>query len=68
MLGNNQSAINDFNKAIRLKENYVEAYMNRGVAFLKQGNNTLGCRDVQKACALGNCKTLKSAQVIGLCR
>ncbi|MGA2781720.1 MAG: tetratricopeptide repeat protein [Smithella sp.] len=67
-LGQYQRAIEDYNKAIRLKPDYAEAYMNRGVAYLKQGNNALGCYDAQKACALGNCKTLESAKGIGLCR
>jgi len=56
-----------WNEAICQKPDYAEAYMNRGVIYLKQGNNTLGCPDAQKACALGNCITLKSAQRIGLC-
>jgi len=67
-LGQYQRAIEDYSEAIRLKPDYAEAYMNRGVAYLMQGNNTLGCPDAQKACALGNCITLKSAQRIGLCR
>jgi tetratricopeptide (TPR) repeat protein len=66
-LGQYQRAIEDYNKAIRLKPDYTEAYMNRGVAYLKQGNNALGCYDAQKACALGNCKTLESAKGLGLC-
>jgi tetratricopeptide (TPR) repeat protein len=65
--GQYQLAIENYNKAIRLKPDYTEAYMNRGIAYLKRGNNTLGCRDEQKACALGNCKTLESAKGIGYC-
>ncbi|MCE5211425.1 MAG: tetratricopeptide repeat protein [Deltaproteobacteria bacterium] len=67
-LGQHQRAIEDYSEAIRFKPDYAEAYMNRGVIYLKQGNNTLGCPDAQKACALGNCITLNSAQRIGLCR
>jgi tetratricopeptide (TPR) repeat protein len=67
-LGQYNHAIEDYSKAIRLKPDYVYAYMNRGIAYLKQGNKTLGCRDFQKACELANCKTLKSAKHIGICR
>ncbi|MCE5211424.1 MAG: tetratricopeptide repeat protein [Deltaproteobacteria bacterium] len=67
-LGQHQRAIEDYSEAIRFKPDYAEAYMNRGVIYLKQGNNTLGCQDAQKACALGNCKTLISAKGMGFCR
>ncbi len=66
-IGQYQHAIEDYNQAIRLKPAYTVAYINRGVTYLKQRNNTLGCHDVQKACDLGNCQTLKSVQKIGLC-
>ena len=67
-LGQYQRAIDDYNKAIRLKPDYVEAYMNRGAVYLKQGNSILGCLDARKACTLENCRTLESAGRIGLCR
>ena len=66
-LGKYQRAIEDYNEAIRLKPDYVEAYNNRGVTYLLQGNNNLGCRDAQKACALGDCKLLDLAKSKGLC-
>jgi len=37
------------------------AYSNRGDAYLNQGDKESGCRDAQKACELGNCKLLESA-------
>ena len=40
----------------------------RAFYYLKYGDKNLGCNDAQKACKLGNCKTLESAQGIGLCR
>jgi hypothetical protein len=43
------------------------AYYNRGIAYLNQGNNKLGCPDAQKACALGNCKLLEIAKGNGDC-
>jgi protein O-mannosyl-transferase len=67
ILSQYQRAIEDFNQAIRLKPNYAEAYNNRGSVHLLQGNNSLGCVDVQKACALGECKALKLAKGEGRC-
>ena len=63
-----QRAIEDYNKAIQLKPTYASAYLNRGVAYLIQGNNKLGCRDAQKACALGKCELLEGAKSKGTCR
>jgi hypothetical protein len=53
--------------AIRLMPDYTNAYINRGINYLSQGNNTLGCSDAQKACALGNCKLLEMAGGRGVC-
>lgn len=63
-----QRAIEDYNEAIRLKPDYAVAYRGRGIAYLFQGNNKLGCRDAQKACALGECATLEMAKGEGKCR
>jgi tetratricopeptide (TPR) repeat protein len=62
-----QKALEDFNKAIRLKPDYAYAYNNRGILYLMVGNNELGCRDAQKACKLGICKSLDLAKAKGLC-
>jgi tetratricopeptide (TPR) repeat protein len=59
MRGQYQQAIDDYNRAIRLRLDYAYVYNNRGIAYLKQGNKELGCRDVQKACELGDCGLLK---------
>ncbi|HQL09478.1 MAG TPA: tetratricopeptide repeat protein [Lentisphaeria bacterium] len=67
-LGQYQRAIEDCNEAIRLKPDHASAYNNRGVAYLIQGNKKMGCRDAQKACALGICKLLEFAKGEGLCR
>ena len=67
-LGQYQWAIEDYNQAIRLKSDDADVYGNRGHAYLLQGNNELGCHDAQKACSLGNCKTLKWAEDKGDCR
>jgi tetratricopeptide (TPR) repeat protein len=65
--GQYQPAIKDFNEAIRLKPDYINAFNNRGFAYLLQGNNNLGCRDAQKACAMGLCKLLEWARGKGQC-
>jgi tetratricopeptide (TPR) repeat protein len=62
-----QRAIEDYNQAIRLQPDYTKAYNNRGINYLSQGNNTLGCSDARKACALGNCKLLEMAKGRGVC-
>jgi protein O-mannosyl-transferase len=63
-----QLAIEDYNTAIRLKPDFAETYNNRGFAYLRQGNKKIGCRDVQKACELGDCKLLEMVRGIGYCR
>jgi hypothetical protein len=47
---------------------HANFYYNRGATYLLQGNNKLGCRDVQKACALGNFEVLEFAKSKGCCR
>lgn len=66
-LGQYQRAIEDYNQTIRIRPDYAKAYNNRGINYLSQGNNTLGCSDAQKACALGNCKLLEMAKGRGVC-
>lgn len=65
--GRYDMAIKDFNEAIRLKTDYRDAYNNRGYAYLLQGDSGLGCRDAQKACAMGLCKLLEWAKSKGKC-
>ena len=67
-LGQQQHIIEDFSEVIRLKPNDVNPYSIRGLAYFKQGNNNLGCRDAQKACALGECEVLELSKNEGLCR
>lgn len=63
-----QRAIDDYNEAIRLQPDYVNAYASRGFDYVKNGNKKLGCRDLQKACALGECKMLELFKRGGICR
>jgi len=67
-LGQYQRAIEDYNKAIRIRPDYAEAYNDYGGVYLLQGNNNLGCRYAQKACAMGVCKALEKAKSNGNCR
>lgn len=67
-IGYIQQAIADFNEAVRLKPNYADAYNNRGSIYLLQGKEEVGCRDLRKACELGNCNALKSYKSQGICR
>ena len=67
MIRQYQRAIDDFNKAIYIKQDYADAYNNRGITYFKQGSKKLCCDDLQKACKLGNCKTLEAARNSGDC-
>jgi tetratricopeptide (TPR) repeat protein len=62
-----QKAIRDYDEAIRLKPDYAKAYNNRAIVYLNLSKNIPGCSDAQKACELGDCMTLYSAQSKGLC-
>lgn len=66
-LGRYPLAIENYNMALSLSPNYASAYSNRASAYLVQGNKKTGCHDAQKACTLGNCKTLELAKSRGDC-
>ena len=63
-----QLAISDFNKAILLSPNNGALYLNRGVSHILVGNMMDGCRDVYRACRMGECEAYKVSQEEGLCR
>ncbi len=67
-LGHYQRTIEDCTEVIRLKPNHRDAYHNRGSAYLMLGNKESGCRDLQKACELGNCRAQEWAKNKGFCR
>jgi tetratricopeptide (TPR) repeat protein len=67
-IAQDQRAIEDYNKAIDLKPDYIRAYSVRAIFYFNQGNKESGCHDAQKACEMGNCKTMAEAQVKGYCR
>lgn len=66
-LGQYQLAIDNYNEAIRLKPDYADAYNNLAFIYLNHSDKKLGCYHAQKACALGNCRTLKSEASKKLC-
>jgi len=63
-----QLAIDNYKEAILLKPDYADAYNNLAFIYLNQANKKLCCYNAQKACALGNCKTLESAAGRESCR
>lgn len=54
-LGQLDKSISDLTKAIGIEE-HDNSYYLRGLAYLKQGNKTKGCKDLSKAGELGNAK------------
>ncbi|MBN2681249.1 MAG: tetratricopeptide repeat protein [Bacteroidales bacterium] len=52
-LGLFPDAITDYNKAIGLKDNFAEAFYNRGIARARFMFNERACDDVKKAADLG---------------
>jgi tetratricopeptide (TPR) repeat protein len=66
-LGQYQRAIEDYDEVIRLKPDHANTYNNRALSYFLQDKNNLGCRDAQKACALGNCGLLEFAKGKGFC-
>ncbi len=68
ILGNYKQAIEDYSEAIHLKADYAIAYISRAFIYLTHNNIESGCFDARKACELGNCKLLETANARGLCR
>ena len=48
-----KGALEDFNKAIELKADYADAFVNRGKAKSNLGDNDGACEDWQKAYKFG---------------
>ncbi len=66
-LGLPQQALGQYNEATRLLPAHANAYNNKAFIYLNSGNNLPGCANAQKACKLGNCRTLIWAQEKGIC-
>lgn len=60
--------VSGYKKAGALNPRYAWAYQNRGAAWIKQGNYSSACDDLQKACELGVCSGLNWAKQKGYCR
>lgn len=60
-------AIQDYNEAIRLKPDDVNAYIFRGAAYLASGNDEEACRSLLTACKLGNCEGYELGKKAGTC-
>lgn len=65
-LGQNERAIQDFNKAIEFNPNLAEAYNNRGIAYAQLGNFKQAISDVSKAIELDPNDPMRY-QLRGLC-
>jgi len=53
LLGEYQYAINDYNRAIFLNDDFAEAYFNRGLARIMLYNRPDGCLDLERGVELG---------------
>lgn len=63
-----QKAMEDYNQAINMNPGYPRAYTGRADLHLKRGSESGACRDLFKACELGNCRALELANTRGYCR
>lgn len=52
-------ALNDFNEAININSEYLNAYKNRSRLYYQLGDFPKSIKDAQKACTLGDCSLLK---------
>lgn len=60
-------AVKDFSRAIALKPDFTRAYAARAYAYMIMNKGEAACRDLQKACDLGECMFLKGARALGKC-
>ena len=66
--GQYSQAINYYGKAIDNDKNFAMAYVNRGVAFNKTGQQSNACADWKHACDLGECNMLNIAKKNATCQ
>ena len=65
--GQYTQAKNYFSKAIDKDNNFAMAYVNRGIAYNKTGQQLNACNDWKQACELGECNMLNIAKNNGTC-
>ena len=53
LFGDYDDAINDFDRAIRIRNDYAMCFYNRGLAYLMSGNTISGCNDIDLSIELG---------------
>jgi tetratricopeptide (TPR) repeat protein len=64
-----QIAVDDITKAIELRPDYADAFNNRAIIYFNRNDIQKACPDARKACSLGVCTALKSAENRGyFCR
>jgi tetratricopeptide (TPR) repeat protein len=54
LLGDYLMALKDYNKAIQLKKDFVEAIYNRGIVHIILGENTTACEDFLESSKMGS--------------
>ena len=52
-LGLHNDAISDYNKALKLKEDFPQGYYNRGMSRARFGYTKTSCTDIKKSAELG---------------
>lgn len=65
--GQYENAIMDYSDVVRMDDQNVQAYNNRGYSYNKLKDTENTCRDMQKACELGDCRGLEILQKAGAC-
>lgn len=66
--GRHAEAIADFTRALELDPRQASALANRGVSRSQAGDMPGMCEDYAAACALGQCRRLEDARLMGYCR
>ncbi len=67
-MGRPDLAVKDFSQAITLRPGFTRAWAARGFAYLIMNEDGQGCKDLKKACDMGECLFLQGARAQGRCR
>jgi len=67
-LGKLKEAIEDFADFVNGDPNNPKGYVARAIVFDRMGERSKACRDLVKACELGNCEVLNRVRKGGLCK
>ena len=67
--GDYDRAISDFTKAIEIDPEHALAYTNRGFVYMmSMDEKTMACKDLKRACELGNCRNYEITREGGHCK